>query len=395
MIPPRRDEARAVQLLDKRREPGRDDRVEHDIGTRRHDVVDDPLVVGVIEREVLLADDLAAFRTDHLTHLLVERVRPDVVGRRHVEAARPRLPHQPREERIDLLRRHRARAEDQRVALLPLVLLRVDVELPGAVHDRSLDGLSGRAVDAPDDDIDLALDEPGRGSFRHGVIGCAVLDEQLDRPAEQATARVDVVDHHLGEVDVGDTHERERAGLVGDETEPGRAIDRGGHRGHAPYVREEQRRLGLALVSGLFQDRRDLGVGDELRPSGLVPVEERPHAVLLGGVAEHRRAVRPVERALLRTLRAEHLEESVDVVDSCRGQDHECPFRPDRCGSRLRPTGSDGVRVILRNARGRGIGRPTHFRARPISAAGQPAATTWCFTAQRVAATRLDTPIFV
>ena len=52
----------SVQLLEERREPGRDDRVEHDLGARRHDVVDDPLVVGVIEREVLLADDLAALR---------------------------------------------------------------------------------------------------------------------------------------------------------------------------------------------------------------------------------------------------------------------------------------------------------------------------------------------
>ena len=51
---------------------------------------------------------------------------------------------------------------------------------------------------------------------------------------------------------------------------------------------------------------------------------------------------------------------------------------------------SDGVRVILRMARPPGIGRPTYFRKR-----SQPAATTWCFTAQRVAATRLDTPIFV
>ena len=84
-------EAGAVQLLEERREPGRDDRVEHDLGARRHDVVDDPLVVGVIEREVLLADDLAAFGRDDLTHLLVHRVRPDVVGRRHVEAPRPGL----------------------------------------------------------------------------------------------------------------------------------------------------------------------------------------------------------------------------------------------------------------------------------------------------------------
>ncbi len=50
---------------------------------------------------------------------------------------------------------------------------------------------------------------------RHGVVGGAVLDEQLDRAAEQAAAGVDVVDDHLGDVDVGDAHEGERAGLVG------------------------------------------------------------------------------------------------------------------------------------------------------------------------------------
>ena len=131
MLPAPTREAGAVELLEERREPGRDDRVEHDLGARRHDVVDDPLVVGVIEREVLLAHDLAAFGRDDLTHLLVQRVRPDVVGRRHVEAPRPGLLHQPGEERFDLLRRHRTGAEDQRVTLLALVLLRVDVERLG------------------------------------------------------------------------------------------------------------------------------------------------------------------------------------------------------------------------------------------------------------------------
>ena len=54
-------------------------------------------IVGVIEREVLLADDLAAVGRDDLAHLLVHHVRPDVVGRRQVELLRPRLLHQPRE----------------------------------------------------------------------------------------------------------------------------------------------------------------------------------------------------------------------------------------------------------------------------------------------------------
>src|SRR5689334_16767502 len=91
---------------------------------------------------------------------------------------------------------------------------------------------------------------------------------------------------------------------------------------------EQQRGLGLADVSGLLEDRRDLGVGDELRPSGLVPVEQRPDAVLLDGVAEHRRALRPVERALVGALRGEDLEESVHVLDRGGCEDHDgCPFR--------------------------------------------------------------------
>src|SRR5437016_11118924 len=100
---------------------------------------------------------------------------------------------------------------------------------------------------------------------------------------------------------------------------------------------EKARGFGLAQVSGLFEDRRDLGVGHELRPTGFVPVEQRPHAVLLGGVAEHGRALRAVERALVGALRPEHLEESVDVLDGRRCQDHDgFPFGMDRCGSASR-----------------------------------------------------------
>src|SRR3954453_17872770 len=45
---------------------------------------------------------------------------------------------------------------------------------------------------------------------------------------------------------------------------------------------EEHRGLRLAQVPGLLEDGRHLGVGDELRPPVLGPVEQRPHAVLLG-----------------------------------------------------------------------------------------------------------------
>src|SRR5437764_2069851 len=140
---------------------------------------------------------------------------------------------------------------------------------------------------------------------------------------------------------------------------------------------EEQGRLRLAQMSGLLEDRRDLGVGDELHPPGLVPVEERPDPVLLGGVAEHRRTLGAVERTLVRALLAEHIQEPVDVLDGGGGQDHDCPLfvSADRFGGR---------RDILRAGRRRGIGIPTYSQA-----------TIFCLTAQRVAAARLDTPIFV
>ena len=57
----------------------------------------------------------------------------------------------------------------------------------------------------------------------------------------------------------------------------------------------ELRHLGPALVPGLLHDRRDLGVGGEALPALGVPVEQRPDAVVLVGVAEH--DARPWSRA--------------------------------------------------------------------------------------------------
>src|SRR3954452_24421057 len=87
---------------------------------------------------------------------------------------------------------------------------------------------------------------------------------------------------------------------------------------------EEQGRLGLADVAGFLEDRRDVGVGHELAPPGLVPLEQRPDVVLLGRVAEHRRPLRAVQRPLLGALRAEHVQEPLDVLDLRRCQDHGC-----------------------------------------------------------------------
>ena len=169
------------------------------------DLLDRLAVVGVIEGKVLLADDRAAVGRDDLADLLVHRVRPDVVGRRQVELLRARLLHQPGNERIHLLRRHRAGAEDERVAFLPLVLLRVDVERL-ALHDgRALDGLPRGAVDAAEDHIDaILLDELRRLGCRHGIVGRAVLEAQIDVPPQQAALGVDVADDHPGHVGIGD-----------------------------------------------------------------------------------------------------------------------------------------------------------------------------------------------
>ncbi len=153
-LPAAAREAGVVQLLEERRDPGRHDRVEHDVRAARGDPLDGRAVVHVVEREVLLADDRPAVRRDDLPDARVHHVRPDVVGRRQVERLRPGLAHQPRDERVDLLRRHRAGAEDERIGLLPLVLLGVDVERLALDDGRALDRLPRGAVDAAEDDVD-------------------------------------------------------------------------------------------------------------------------------------------------------------------------------------------------------------------------------------------------
>ena len=53
---------------------------------------------------------------------------------------------------------------------------------------------------------------------RDGVVGRAVLEVQLEVPAEQAALGVDVADDHPGDVGVREPDERERARLVGDDS---------------------------------------------------------------------------------------------------------------------------------------------------------------------------------
>ena len=108
---------------------------------------------------------VAAVCGHDLADARVQYVRPDVVGRGKVERPRAGLAHQPRDERVDLLRRHGAGAEDQRIGLLPLVLLGVDVEGLALDDRRALDRLPRRAVDAAEDDVDpVLLDELPRAA---------------------------------------------------------------------------------------------------------------------------------------------------------------------------------------------------------------------------------------
>ena len=56
----------------------------------------------------------------------------------------------------------------------------------------------------------------------------------------------------------------------------------------------ELRRLGPTFVPGFLKDRRDLGVGDEVLPALLIPVEEHPDPVVLIGIAKDGRTLGPV-----------------------------------------------------------------------------------------------------
>jgi hypothetical protein len=123
----------------------------------------------------------------------------------------------PGNERVDLLRRHRAGAEDERIAFLALVLLRVDVQGLPVNHGGTLDGLPRRAVDPTEDHIHaILLNELGGRGFRGTVGGLAVLEVQLDGPSQEPAGGVDLVDHHVGHVGVGDPHEGQGPRLVGD-----------------------------------------------------------------------------------------------------------------------------------------------------------------------------------
>src|SRR3954447_10140440 len=89
----------------------------------------------------------------------------------------------------------------------------------------------------------------------------------------------------------------------------------------------ELRRLWLALVAGLLQDRRDIRVGDEVLPALGIPVEEGPDAVGLIGIAEYGRTLGPVLLSLGCALGRKDLQEAVEILDLGGCQNHLTPSR--------------------------------------------------------------------
>ena len=78
-------------------------------------------------------------------------------------------------------------------------------------------------------------------------------------------------------------------------------------------------------MPGFFEDRRDLGVGDEVLKALLVPVEEHPDPVVLIRIAKDGRTLGPVLLSLLGALRLEDLQEAIAVLDLRRCQQHPSP----------------------------------------------------------------------
>jgi len=113
--------------------------------------------------------------------------------------------------------RIRVCTEDERVTFLSLVLLWVNVKLLAIHYSRTLDSLPRGAINATEDHIDLILlDELSSFGFRYTICSCTVLEVQIYLSPQQATLCIDVLNHHLGHVCIGDTHERECTRLVGD-----------------------------------------------------------------------------------------------------------------------------------------------------------------------------------
>jgi hypothetical protein len=87
----------------------------------------------------------------------------------------------------------------------------------------------------------------------------------------------------------------------------------------------ELRHLGPTLKPGLFEDRRDFGVGQEVLIALLIPVEKHPDPVFVVGIAKDVRTLGPVLLSLLSALGREGFPEAVEILDLRRRQDQLSP----------------------------------------------------------------------
>src|SRR4051794_34011915 len=143
-------------------------------------------------------------------------------------------------------------------------------------------------------------------------------------------------------------------------------------------------------MSGILEDGGDLGVGHEVRPALLVPVQDRPDAVVVAGILEHHRTFGPVVLALVSALRPEHFQELLDVVDGRRGQNHDNAPSLGAPAGRLAQGQFSGSAAPAESV-DLPICPPSRRRAQPATAPS----TTLLVTAHRVAAARPVTPILV
>src|SRR5204863_1597879 len=79
------------------------------------------------------------------------------------------------------------------------------------------------------------------------------------------------------------------------------------------------RRLRLPLMTSLLQDRRHRRIRHKALPPLRIPIEQHPHTVLLIGIAEDLRSLRPMLPTLVRALRREDPLKLVEILDlRCR-----------------------------------------------------------------------------
>src|SRR5262249_33505130 len=145
-------EAGLVELLEEGSYTRRNNGIEHHFDVVGHDIVDGRAVFHLVERKILLENHFTLVLLDELAGVLIDDVRPDVIGRRERKALAAVL-YQPGDDLVALLRRGRSGTKEVGRAFLPLILLRIDVERLPARDDDVLDGVAHRAGDAAQHDV--------------------------------------------------------------------------------------------------------------------------------------------------------------------------------------------------------------------------------------------------